>query len=432
MAKVKFYYRSKKEQAPVTVRFSHLKEFDIFINSGYIVQRQYWNASKGIPKTTDARAMADKNKLTQLEQRILERFNEDYNNRIEITKNWLQFEIDVFFKRAKVDEVKDNITDAIQDIIDNASTRKNATGTRGLTSGRIYHYKGLKQVIERYQGRKVLKVKDVDPKFAQQFLNWMMNKEGYAESYALKKINDLKTVCVNSEMNGAEVSRQLKAIKGGGSKNKYIIYLTTKELAKIKKTPMPGDALKNAKKWLLLGCNIGQRGGDLLNISDDNFVKRNNLQVIELVQQKTGKNVTIPVLGETKEIYESGLPYKIAQQNLNYYIKEVCQIAGISEMIEGGKIDTKTNRKKYGKYPKHELITTHVCRRSFASNLYGVLPTPLIMQITGHSTEKMLIGYIGKGSYDYAQQIADFYELQEKKQKQQPEMEVIKNVVNEL
>jgi|TARA_R100000501_G_C2598512_1_gene96313 hypothetical protein len=54
-------------------------------------------------------------------------------------------------------------------------------------------------------------------------------------------------------------------------------------------------------------------------------------------------------------------------------------------------------------------MSSHVCRRSFATNTYGKLPTPLIMQITAYSTEKMFLGYIGKSSMDYAQQIADFY-----------------------
>ena len=55
---------------------------------------------------------------------------------------------------------------------------------------------------------------------------------------------------------------------------------------------------------LLLGCNIGQRGGDLLMLDESNFVNRNGLEVIELKQQKTDKNVTIPVLAKTKEIIQ--------------------------------------------------------------------------------------------------------------------------------
>ncbi len=71
-------------------------------------------------------------------------------------------------------------------------------------------------------------------------------------------------------------------------------------------------------------------------------------------------------------------------------------------------------------------MTSHICRRSFATNQYGILPTALIMQITGHSTEKMFLNYIGKNSLDYAQQIADFYTLQAQKEKKEPQLLVIK------
>ena len=99
-------------------------------------------------------------------------------------------------------------------------------------------------------------------------------------------------------------------------------------------------------------------------------------------------------------------------------------------VTEKGK-GNKQKRKIEGIYPKYDLIASHVCRRSFASNLYGTLPTALIMQITAHSTEKMLLNYIGKDSLDYAQQIADFYTLQAQKEKKESNFTVVKNVSNE-
>ncbi len=171
--------------------------------------------------------------------------------------------------------------------------------------------------------------------------------------------------------------------------------------------------------------------------------------VIELKQQKTGKNVTIPVLDDTKEIYENGLPYKITIQKFNNYIKELCKLAKIDNLVKGSKIcmvDDKGNvieKDDKGKYPvkvvkrtiagtykKYELISSHSCRRSFATNKYGELPTPLIMQITAHSTEKTFLNYIGKSTLDFASQIADFYKLQELKERKEPKLEVIKNIVN--
>ena len=53
------------------------------------------------------------------------------------------------------------------------------------------------------------------------------------------------------------------------------------------------------------------------------------------------------------------------------------------------------------------------------------------MRITAHSSEKMLLNYIGKQGLDFAQQIANFYELQTLKEKQRIQdkasMRVIKN-----
>ena len=168
-------------------------------------------------------------------------------------------------------------------------------------------------------------------------------------------------------------------------------------------------------------------------LDETNFINRSGLDVIELKQQKTDKRVTIPVLEKTKEIIKDGLPYKISIQKFNKHIKEICRIAEINEMINDSKITVteigkgnKEKRKVSGTYPKWELMASHVCRRSFCTNLYGALPTPLIMSISAHSSEKMLLNYIGKDSLDFAQQIADFYTLQALRDKKEPQLKVVK------
>ena len=268
-------------------------------------------------------------------------------------------------------------------------------------------------------------------KFAKDLLLYLINKENYKQSYALKKIADLKTVCYDAELDGLEVSPQLKKISSTRPTNENILYLNPKELEAIQDAKLTTEALKNARKWLLLGCDIGQRGGDLLNLSEDDFVTRNGYEVIELQQQKTGKNITIPVLETTKVILETGLPYRISIQKFNKHIKTVCEKAKIDKLIKGSLYDDKKKRKIDGQYPKHKLISSHVCRRSFATNLYGILPTTLIMQITAHSTEKMLLNYIGKNALDYAQQIADFYTLQALKENKESNLKIVKDASNQ-
>ena len=59
------------------------------------------------------------------------------------------------------------------------------------------------------------------------------------------------------------------------------------------------------------------------------------------------------------------------------------------------KVDPETNvkRKKIGVYKKYELVTSHICRRSFATNTLGVIPNQDIIKIAGWSDEKMLNKY---------------------------------------
>ena len=54
-----------------------------------------------------------------------------------------------------------------------------------------------------------------------------------------------------------------------------------------------------------------------------------------------------------------------------------------------------TKRVAFGMYPKYELITSHTMRMSFATNYFGNIETPILMEITGHSRESTFLSYIG-------------------------------------
>jgi integrase len=88
--------------------------------------------------------------------------------------------------------------------------------------------------------------------------------------------------------------------------------------------------------------------------------------------------------------------------------KEVVEGAKISEITikKNGKKET-IHRKQVGKFPKHELVTSHICRRSFATNLYGKIDTLTIMKITGHKTESQFLSYIKITPKEYAEKLKE-------------------------
>ena len=135
-----------------------------------------------------------------------------------------------------------------------------------------------------------------------------------------------------------------------------------------------------------------------------------NIPLLEFTQKKTSKVMKIPLSSKVIAILDKGngeFPRAISHQRYNDYIKEVCKETGINEEVEGSKkVETESGSKKYrnetGIYPKYKLVSSHIGRRSFATNYYGKMPTSFIKDITGHSTEKMLLAYIGKSETETA------------------------------
>ena len=58
----------------------------------------------------------------------------------------------------------------------------------------------------------------------------------------------------------------------------------------------------------------------------------------------------------------------MTQVIFNKQIKTICKNAGIDDLVKGFKNNPKTRRKKVLSAPKYEFVTSHIMRRSFATN----------------------------------------------------------------
>lgn len=415
MATIKYQLLSKSEICPIYLRLSVGRGVTPRAKTGLQINSKDWSSKTGFPKQNSA---DNKNLLYQLQElssHVFKSLNQASANGELIDKGWLEKTINVFFKRTTIDEVNENLIDNIDRILQNASTRPNGKGGFGVSKTRIDTLKGLKSSLLDF-GAKGKRIKDVNKKFAQGFHNFLLQEKKYSQTTAVKKLADLKTVCYDALQNGIEVHPQLQGIKTTKKERPKPIVLSEEELQLIRELKIPNKRLDNARKWLLLGCSVGQRGGDLLRITEDNIRELNDFKVIEIQQEKTGKKVVIPIVADAVEIVNDGLPHPISIQKFNNYIKELCKLAEIDKLVEGSKRksikDSNGNsviRDVEGSYPKHELVSSHICRRSFATNLYGKLPTHLIMSVTGHKKESTFLAYIGKSNIDFAKEFASYF-----------------------
>ena len=172
------------------------------------------------------------------------------------------------------------------------------------------------------------------------------------------------------------------------------------------------EHLENTKDWLVISCYVGQRISDFMRF-DTSMIRKEQVQdkdkwFIEFTQVKTEKKLILPLHEKIINVLKKrnwSFPPKMSEQKYNLHLKEVCKQAGIDELVEGsllpekevGSSKNKTKSRKIpGFYPKYKLITSHCGRRSFATNFYGKIPTPLLKAATGHASELMLLRYIQK------------------------------------
>lgn len=174
------------------------------------------------------------------------------------------------------------------------------------------------------------------------------------------------------------------------------IYLSEEELLMIYNYDFGANRkLEKTRDLFIVGCYTGLRFSDFSQLTSLN-VSDNKITVTPI---KTGETVVIPLHWTVKKIMEKysdtekGFPRAISNQKMNEYLKEMGRVIGVSK---GVKVQTISGDKKTFKIvPKHDLITTHTARRSFATNLHkSNFPSLSIMKITGHKTEKSFMKYI--------------------------------------
>ena len=413
MAKIKYLLQSKSETSNIYVRYSINRSTVLKRKTGLIINAKDWSVDKAQPKMGREDLKIIKLKLDKLATFINNAHNEGISNGMEFTGDWLQLQINIFNNKIAIVEL-DVLTNYIDKYIAEAPYKTNQKKEIGLSTGRIGNLKLFKNTIIRYEtevlnGKSIL-IKNINLQFVEKYKTWLFD-QGYAVNYVGKNIDNIKVICNDAFKNDIETSTQLKNIKSISESNapENVIYLSEEEQEQIKNTTLTREALINARKWLLLGCLVGQRGGDLLGITEKNIKELNGIKIIELKQQKTGKLVAIPLLPEALEIIESGMPYTISLPRLNEYIKDVCKETGLNARILGRRKLKANCPTVKDTYPKYELITSHICRRSFATNFYGRIPTPILMNITAHGTERMFLNYIGKTTYDNAYQMLEYF-----------------------
>jgi len=405
MATINYILQGENNPTKIYVRFKDGRSVDVKAKTRYSIDPENWSVAKGQPKNLKEASLKRLNEdLANLKNDILNYYNKSASLEL-INAKWLK---DFLNPIAQKEEGVDAIPDGLISHVDYYLKHKKSS-LQHSSYKKINVFKHLLERFQKTDGRHFL-IKDVNADFKLKFENYC-KKEKYSPNTIARAIKFIKTICYHARNNGIEIHFQLPSITFKVEKVEKI-FLTKDEIEIIINTDFEFDYLDNARDWLVMSCETGQRISDFKRFNKEQIRFQDDVPLIEFTQIKTGKIMAIPLSKRVRFILDKRageFPRSISDQRYNEYIKEVCKIAGINKLTKGSKFDNNTSRKDSGVFPKYELVTSHIGRRSFATNNYGFIPTSLLINVTGHTTEAMFLEYIGKTVTEKAIQLAEYF-----------------------
>lgn len=407
---IKFFLQSKSNPASIYVRVREGVTIDAKANTGYLVNPDCFNKGEIKLYKIPPKANALDKRNIQEENQSLNQLQESLNNLKTNLSSLLNrrenFEIiDTQWLKDKINpkDEKETLPNTLLDYFDKYLEFKKPT----LANSTYKRQKSIKARIEKFEKAKGerIYIQNVNMRFSHEFQLWG-DSEGYDPNTIKKTLSVIKTVCNHALENGLIVSPDLGRIEKG-LKYKYSpnITLTFGELKKIMDTEFLDERLDIARDWLIISCYTAQRVSDFFIFTKERIVNIDGIDLLDIRQKKTDKPVYVPVSDEVKKILKKRngeFPSSFSENKnsndviYNRLIKEVCRKAGIDSIVEVKSKDLKSNRYIMESVKKYKAVTSHIGRRSFATNYYGHIKTSLLIGATGHSTEAQFLRYVGK------------------------------------
>lgn len=417
--RVKYFIETKRKITPyekntgdvnVRVRLTNGRKLKTTALSRQQVNPNFWNNDKG--EVRQIAAFKDKvefqRKLDDLRYFIKKEFDAA-PDQTTVDHKWLNQTIDKFYNPDKYIGNESTLFEFIKIFIDNAPKRINPKTGKNISYKVLREYAVTFDYLQKYAKRYG------EPDFCN------IDMDFYNNFVSLLREQNLKTNTIGHKIDTLKIFLNEATEKGVNSfmmyKNKnfkslseesHNVYLSEDEILKLNNYDFSdNERLEKVRDTFVVECWTGLRFSDVDKVK----VERIEDGLMTINQGKTGDNAIIPIHPLVNAIlskYGGKLPDKISNQKFNVYLKELAEIAGITQKII--RFENTPDGEREVHYKKSQLITSHTARRSFCTNAYKMgVPILAIMAISGHRTEKAFLKYIKLDQEERARMALDIW-----------------------
>lgn len=239
--------------------------------------------------------------------------------------------------------------------------------TRQLKPSTLGIYKTTLRYLKDF--RSTLHFHELTPLFVKQFHSYLLTEKKVSPVGTSNRHKCIKVIIREAVINDIIPKSPYLGFQTPRTESRTM-FLTLDEIRKIEEAVIPEhrSALTKIKDVFLFSCYTGIRFSDVAGLKRANIAGTS----IEFIMEKTGKFISIPLIGKAKAIiekYDEGQAVLfpcISNQKTNKGLKDVAELAGVNPNI-----------------------TFHVSRHSFASGLVAKdVQLNVIRDLLGHSSVK--------------------------------------------
>ena len=385
----------------LSIRFYHNK-LDISVAMTVMLMDHEWDGLSQQAIGNDELNIA----LLGLKMDVLKQYNKDFCKGVVINKLWLQKVVKNSFMRPKLESglVSPDYTIFVSDFalwwLDNHSQAWKVSHKKLMDDSLKNQYAKFVKILKEYETviSEKLQLRNVMISDLNSFVDYL-ETENYQISTIERHIGRFRFFMNRASEHNIEVNQSYKQRIYLDKEDDFEgIYLNEVEIQSIIDEDFSNDyELNIAKQNLLIGLHTGLRVSDFLKLDTSNITDG----VIKIRTKKTNAKVVIPVHPVVKSIIDSNfgnLPPKISSSDFNKHIKTICQVCKIDSVIHGKLFDKDLKRKKIGHFEKYKLISSHVCRRSFATLNYNKVSKEVLNAVCGWSKNSNQVEHYNKTS----------------------------------
>ena len=313
MAKTNFYLRDKNAQYETSIFLTvYYNKERVKLSTSESINPEFWNEKDQRPRSTKKFPTHPefKTRLDNLENMvndILRTYKNDNEGKLPPPDTLKELWNDVNAPKKETKPVY-NFFSYLDKFIDDAPSRIVEKSGKPFTYNTIKGYTSLKNVLIEFKNhnRKYRKLdfKDFDLDFYFDFQKFLTEQKTMAVNTIGARIKNLKSVLNHATEHDINTYTDFKKKRFRVLKEKTdAIYLTLADLKDIERIDLTNQShLDRVRDLFLIACWTGVRFSDLKQIRQERIAKDEHGEFIEITNEKTGNDVSIPILPTVRRI----------------------------------------------------------------------------------------------------------------------------------